>query len=168
MIAAVTIRGRLVSSSVLRRLVDAGNVAQAARLLGRSYSLTGEVVPGHGIGRKQTVPTLNLQPGSEVFPKPGVYITCTEDLEVRRQWHSVTNVGYRPTFGGDEDISIETFLLDPLTGETPRRIRVSFLWRLRDERKFETPEALKAQILRDVKRAQSYFHRLERLAATRA
>jgi riboflavin kinase/FMN adenylyltransferase len=71
----------------------------------------------------------------------------------------VTNIGYRPTFGGDQDISIETFLLDPLAGEAPRRIRVSFLWRLRDERKFESPEALKSQIFRDVARTETYFRR---------
>jgi riboflavin kinase/FMN adenylyltransferase len=158
-VAAVTVRGTLVSSSALRRLVEAGNVTHAARLLARPYSLAGDVVPGHGIGRKQTVPTLNLQPQSEVFPKIGVYITCTRDLDTGRKWKSVTNVGHRPTFGGDEDISIETFLLDPLAGESPRRIRVSFLWRLRDERKFDSPEALKAQIFRDVSRAETYFRR---------
>ena len=163
-VAAVTIRGMLVSSSALRRLVEAGEVKQAARLLGRAYSLAGEVVSGHGVGRRQTVPTLNLKPESEVFPNIGVYITCTQDLDSGRQWKSVTNVGHRPTFGGDPEIGIETFLLDPLTGETPRRIRVSFLWRLRDERKFETPEALKAQIFRDVNRAQHYFHRRELIA----
>jgi riboflavin kinase / FMN adenylyltransferase len=117
------------------------------------------VVPGHGVGHKQTVPTLNLQPASEVFPKTGVYITCTQDLDSRRKWKSVTNVGHRPTFGGDEDISIETFLLDPLSGESPNHIRVSFLWRLRDERKFESADALKAQIVRDVARAKTYFRR---------
>jgi len=158
-VAAVTVRGMLVSSSALRRLVDAGQVTRAARLLGRPYSLAGEVVAGHGMGRRQTVPTLNLRPQSEVFPKTGVYITCTRDLDSRRQWKSVTNIGYRPTFGGDQDISIETFLLEPLSGESPRRIRVSFLWRLRDERKFESPEALKAQIFRDVARAETYFLR---------
>lgn len=158
-IPAVTVRGMPVSSSALRRMVEAGHVPQAARLLGRPFTLAGEVVSGHGIGRKQTVPTLNLQPGSEVFPKTGVYITCTQDLDSARQWKSVTNVGHRPTFGGDDEISIETFLLDPLTGETPKRIRVAFLWRLRDERKFESAEALKAQIMRDVARTQSYFRR---------
>lgn len=158
-VSAVTVRGILVSSSALRRLVEAGNVSKAARLLGRPYSLAGDVVPGHGVGRKQTVPTLNLAPGSEVFPKTGVYITYTEDLDSRRRWKSVTNVGHRPTFGGDEEVSIETFLLDPLDGASPGHIRVSFLWRLRDERKFESPEALKAQILKDVARAKTYFRR---------
>jgi riboflavin kinase/FMN adenylyltransferase len=164
-ISAVTVRGVAVSSSVLRRLVEAGNVTRAARLLGRPYSLTGEVVPGHGVGHKQTVPTLNLRPSAEVLPQTGVYITCTDDLDGSRRWQSVTNVGYRPTFGGTEGVKVETFLLEPMGGAPPQRIRVSFLWRLRDERKFETPEALKMQILRDVARAQAYFRRCRRAAA---
>ena len=166
-VPAVTIRGVLVSSSALRRMVDAGQVARAARLLGRPYSLAGEVVAGHGVGHKQTVPTLNLQPTSEVLPKTGVYVTCTRDLDSRRQWKSITNVGYRPTFGGDQTISVETFLLDPLTGDSPGRIQVGFLWRLRDERHFESPAALKDQILRDVHRAQRYFERCARATAVK-
>ena len=91
-------------------------------------------------------------------------MTCTDDLDSRRRWQSVTNVGYRPTFGGDQNVSIETFLLEPLAGASPVRIRVSFLRRLRDERKFDSPEVLKAQILRDVGRANDYFRRLDRFA----
>jgi riboflavin kinase/FMN adenylyltransferase len=163
-VPAVTVRGLLVSSSELRRLVGAGDVTRAARMLERPYSLQGDVVSGHGVGQKQTVPTLNLQPTAQALPKTGVYVTCTEDLNTRRRWQSVTNVGYRPTFGGGEGISIETFLLEPLTGASPAHIRVSFLRRLREERKFESPEALKAQILRDVVRAQAYFRRMERFA----
>jgi riboflavin kinase/FMN adenylyltransferase len=94
-----------------------------------------------------------------------VYVTRTQDLENPRAWASVTNVGYRPTFGGDT-LSIETFLLDPLNGPPPARIRVEFLWRLRAEKKFASPEALKAQILRDVRRAQAYFRRLGKWTRT--
>ncbi len=160
-VPAVEIRGRLVSSSAIRRLVAEGQVASVARLLEHPYALEGQVVSGHGIGSKQTVPTLNLAPESEVLPARGVYITRTQDAG-GRQWRSVTNVGNRPTFGGDASISVETFLLDPLTGATPARIRVEFLWRLREERRFDTPELLKAQILRDVARALTYFRRLQK------
>jgi riboflavin kinase/FMN adenylyltransferase len=73
-------------------------------------------------------------------------------------------VGIRPTFGGDEGVSVETFLLEAMGGESPTRIRVEFLWRLRDERKFDSPEALKQQIFRDVSRSKAYFRRLERFA----
>jgi riboflavin kinase/FMN adenylyltransferase len=161
-VEAVTLRGRLVSSTTLRRLIESGRVSQAARLLERPYALEGEVVAGRGVGSKQTVPTLNLATGTEVLPATGVYVTRTRDLEGGRSWPSVTNVGYRPTFGGDRNISIETFLLEPLGGVAPRRIQVEFLRRLREERKFPDPQALKAQILRDAGRARAYFRRLEK------
>ena len=89
-------------------------------------------------------------------------MTRTTDLEDNRSWESVTNIGYRPTFGGSQQLSIETFLLDPFAGETPGAIRVEFLWRLRDEQKFESPDALKIQILKDAGRARAYFRRLNR------
>ena len=115
---------------------------------------------GHGIGSKQTVPTLNLQTDAQVIPARGVYITRTSDSSSDRRWNSITNIGYRPTFGNDDALSIETFLLDPLEGATPDRIRLEFLRRVREERKFESPEALKAQIFRDVSRAKAYFRRV--------
>jgi riboflavin kinase/FMN adenylyltransferase len=157
--AAVSCRGMRVSSSGLRHLVQAGAVSRAERLLGRPYALEGAVVSGRGVGAKETVPTLNLATRSEVLPKHGVYITRTADLEDGRSWESVTNIGYRPTFGDDDHLSIETFLLGPLEGQTPGSIRVEFLWRLREERKFESPEGLKTQILKDVARTQAYFRR---------
>jgi riboflavin kinase/FMN adenylyltransferase len=152
------LRRVLVSSSEIRRLVESGDVSRAGRLLERPFALEGDVVRGHGVGAKQTVPTLNLSTPSEVLPATGVYITRTQALDGPR-WPSVTNVGYRPTFGGSE-LSIETFLLASLEGPAPERIRVEFLRRLRDEKKFESPEQLKAQILRDVRRAQAFFRRV--------
>jgi len=162
-ITPVKWRGRAVSSSEIRRAVESGKVALAARLLGRPYETAGEVVPGHGIGSKQTVPTLNLRTHAQVLPSTGVYITRTFDAESERSWNSITNVGYRPTFAdasGSQELTIETFLLDRLDPPTPQRIRVEYLRRVREERKFETPEALKAQILRDVGRAQAFFRRV--------
>jgi riboflavin kinase/FMN adenylyltransferase len=148
-----------VSSSAIRQQILAGNVALAARLLERPYDLRGDVVSGRGVGSRQTVPTLNLATENELIPARGVYVTRTRDLETARHWNSITNIGYRPTFGESEELSVETFLLEPLTGETPQRIRVELLWRVRDERKFETPEALKGQIMRDVRMALNYFRR---------
>jgi riboflavin kinase/FMN adenylyltransferase len=155
-------RGRRVSSGEIRKLVAAGDVGIAARLLQRPYAISGEIVHGHGIGSKQTVPTLNLRTDAQVIPARGVYITRTTEMGGTRVWNSITNIGYRPTFGGDDALSIETFLLDPLEGGPPDRIRLELLRRVRDERKFESPEALKAQILRDVGRAKAYFRRLKR------
>jgi riboflavin kinase/FMN adenylyltransferase len=153
-------RGRMVSSSGIRDVIEHGQVARAARFLERPYSLEGDVVSGRGVGSKQTVPTLNLASGAEVLPASGVYITRTRDLEGGRQWNSITNIGYRPTFGASDELTIETFLLDPLEGETPRRILVEFLEAVRGERRFENPEALRSQILKDVGVAQRYFRRL--------
>jgi riboflavin kinase / FMN adenylyltransferase len=158
-VEAVRRRGRVVSSSEIRRLIEEGNVALAGRLLERPYALSGNVVSGHGIGSKQTVPTLNLSTPAEVIPANGVYITRTRDPETGDLWDSLTNVGNRPTFGGD-GLSIETFLLSSFEGLTPGRISVEFLRRVREERKFESAEALKQQIFRDVGRAQTFFRRL--------
>ena len=162
-VPAVTCRGRIVSSSAIRDLIRAGRVALAARLLVRPYALAGQVVAGRGVGSKQTVPTLNLRTDSQVIPASGVYVTRTRDLSRDHQgaaeWNSITNIGYRPTFGASDELSIETFLLDPPGSQSPSRIRVEFLWRVRDERKFESPDALRSQILKDVRTAQSYFRR---------
>jgi riboflavin kinase/FMN adenylyltransferase len=163
-VGEVTCRGRLVSSSEVRRLIEDGDVSLACRFLNRPYAISGEVVHGRGVGSKQTVPTLNLSTSAEVIPRRGVYITRTRDLESSRVWNSISNIGYRPTFGDDNALSIETFLLDPLGGETPGRIRIEFLKRVRDERKFDSPEALKMQIMSDVGRAKKYF-RLTQSAA---
>ena len=158
-VSAVRERGRIVSSSEIRRLIEAGDVSMACRLLDRPYDLRGDVVSGHGIGSKQTVPTLNLSTPAEVLPARGVYITRTRDLETDERWNSITNVGNRPTFGG-RDLTVETFLLSSFDGLTPERISIEFRRRVREERTFENAEALKQQIFRDVSRAQTFFRRL--------
>ncbi len=152
-------RNRIISSSEIRQLIEAGDVGRACRMLGRPYALEGVVVRGEGIGSKQTVPTLNLDTQAEVLPRAGVYVTLTRVTARSREWPSITNVGYRPTFDGHR-LTIETYLLAPLEGDPPREITVEFLRRVRDERKFDDAAALKTQILRDVGRAQVYFRRL--------
>ncbi len=149
-----------VSSSVIRRAIAEGRVSLACRMLGRPYALEGAVVQGEGIGSRQTVPTLNLDTAAEVLPAHGVYVTRTFDLESSRQWPSITNVGVRPTFHGHQ-LTVETFLLAPIEGSAPHKIRVEFLRWVRPERKFADAALLKAQILRDVARAQAYFRRLD-------
>jgi riboflavin kinase/FMN adenylyltransferase len=170
-VQAISWRGRVISSSEIRRLIEAGNVSLACRLLGRPYALEGGVVQGEGRGSKQTVPTLNLKTDAEVLPRVGVYVTRTRDSarsrdwsSTGRSWPSITNVGYRPTFNG-HGLSIETYLLSSLDGAPPEKISVEFLHWVREERKFENAEALKAQILHDVGRAQAYFRRLEEMTA---
>jgi riboflavin kinase/FMN adenylyltransferase len=163
-VRAISWRGRVISSSAIRRLLEAGNVSLACRLLGRPYALQGRVVHGEGRGSKQTVPTLNLDTAAEVLPKVGVYVTRTRESAGVRSWPSITNVGYRPTFNS-HGLTIETYLLSSLEGAPPEEISVEFLRWVREERKFENAEALKVQILRDVGRAQAYFRRLEEITA---
>lgn len=156
-------RGEIVSSTVVRGHLSKGNIGRANRLLGRCFAITGEVVSGHGVGSKQTVPTLNLKPGEEIVPAWGVYISETEDVSNGRRWPSITNIGNRPTFGGAE-VTIETFLLAELTGAPPEYISVSLRRWVRGERAFPDAPSLRAQILRDVERAKTYWRRVERLS----
>lgn len=155
-------RGERISSTAIRKLVEAGRISRACRMLGAPFALEGEVVRGQGIGSKQTVPTLNLAPLNEVLPKTGVYVTRTRDLDSPRSWPSITNVGYRPTFAG-KGLTVETFLLAAVEGAPPRRIEVGFLTFVREERKFESPEALKARILMDASVATRLHRRLTKL-----
>src|SRR5271157_5913179 len=166
---SVTCRGRVVSSSGIRELIRTGRVSLAGRFLLHPYAIEGRVVSGRGVGSKQTVPTLNLATAAEVIPARGVYVTRTRHLETGREWNSITNIGYRPTFGASDQLSIETFLLGtpmeqagaPSEPPVSGRLRVEFLWRVRDERKFESSQALKAQILKDARAAQRYLRRAQ-------
>ena len=160
-VRAVSFRGRVVSSTGIRQLILAGRVSLAARHLLRPYRLEGDVVSGRGIGSRQTVPTLNLATRAEAIPAGGVYVTRTFDPAGGRAWNSITNIGFRPTFGPSELITVETFLLEAFDGVTPHAIHVDFLWRLRPEMHFRSPEALKAQILKDVAVARRYFRRVK-------
>jgi len=153
----VKLRGARVSSSKIRGLLAAGHVNLARRMLGRPYGVEGRVERGAERGHKLGFPTANLHPHNRVIPRNGVYVTGTL---IDGQWRrSVTNVGLRPTFGDALEPSVETFVLNwdgDLYGDV---IRVRFLYRLRDERKFNSIDELKTQITRDVDRANSYFER---------
>ena len=150
------LRGESVSSTCIRELVQEGNVSLARTLLGRAFSIQSTPGRGRGYGAKYTVPTINLSRYEELVPRDGVYITRTR--VGTECFDSASNVGNRPTFGSDS-YAIESHLLDfhplELTAET--NIELSFLARLRDEVKFDSIEALREQIGRDVKKAQHYF-----------
>ena len=157
-IGAVVVRGRIASSSAIRHLLAAGEVSKACRLLNRPFSIEGTIVSGHGIGTKQTVPTLNLDTNAEVLPANGVYITSTLLPGHDQPVPSITNIGMRPTFGGDK-LTIETFLLGPFT-EQPTTITLFFHRHVREEQQFPSPEALRTQIMKDVGRANAYWRRV--------
>jgi riboflavin kinase/FMN adenylyltransferase len=150
-------RGIQISSSKIRDLVQAGDVTTARALLGRPFGIHSNPASGRGIGHRLTVPTINLASYNELVPANGVYITRMKIGE--EVFDSVTNAGNRPTFG-EESYAIESYLLNfhpiDLTPETP--IELTFLKRLREERKFPSPEALKAQIMLDVTKARRYLH----------
>jgi riboflavin kinase/FMN adenylyltransferase len=150
-------RGAAISSSRIRALLAAGNLHQARALLGRSFSIRSTLAAGRGYGTRYTVPTINLAPYAELLPAHGVYIT-TLNIAGERLFRGVTNIGNRPTFGADS-FAVETHLLDfepiPLNESTP--LEMTFLQRLRPERRFDSPEALRSQIGLDVKHALRYF-----------
>ena len=146
--------GQRVSASQIRQAVAEGDMLGAARMMGRAYVLVGQVVHGQGRGRSLSAPTANLLPDNELLPGGGVYVTETL---VELEWHpSVTNVGTRPTFAG-AGFAIETHLPDFEGSLYNQKIRVRFLERIRDEKRFETSEALKAQIADDLETMRRRF-----------
>jgi riboflavin kinase/FMN adenylyltransferase len=148
--------GIAVSSSKVREAIELGDMRRARQLLGRCFEMIGTPAAGRGIGSRYVVPTINLAPYPELVPGRGVYITCLEVGGERFQ--AITNVGVRPTFGA-ESFAIESHILNfhPIDLEEDTVIRLSFLERLREERKWPSPEALKEQIGRDAARARRYF-----------
>jgi riboflavin kinase/FMN adenylyltransferase len=165
-IPPVALDGEIISSTAIRREIAAGNVTHAARLLGRPFALTGEIVPGTGTGRRFTFPTLNLKPEQELLPARGVYVTRTLLAGEIMSRRSVTNVGMRPTFNG-ASLTVETHLLD-FSGEvSAKQMEVRFWKRLREEKKFSGPEELRAQIAQDITAARRFFTRLRQFRAKR-
>jgi len=153
----VQFRGRRISSSVIRELLATGNVNLARRMLGRPYGVEGVIERGARRGHTIGFPTANLRPVNRVIPRYGVYATATLWDGVWRQ--SITNIGVRPTFEHTAEPSIETYIFDfdeDIYGDV---IRVRFIYRIRDERKFNGPEELKLQISKDVLRARNFFER---------
>ena len=148
----------VVSSTRIRRLVGEGRVDEAGALLGHHYALDGVVVEGARRGRELGFPTANLATDNELIPPHGVYATAvTVDGSF---YPSVTNIGQRPTFGEQSATTIEAHLIGRTIDLYGKTVRLAFVQRLRDERKFPDIEALKDQIAADVRRAARLFDRL--------
>ena len=141
--------GGYLSSTRIRKALDAGEVAEAATLLGHPYALTGIVVEGERRGRHLSFPTANLAWEQEQLPANGVYVTEVTGPHLPGPWRGLTNVGLKPTFQG-LNLTVETHLPDFSGDLYGGRLEVRFLHRLRGERKFADLEALKAQIAEDV------------------
>jgi riboflavin kinase/FMN adenylyltransferase len=158
------LKGEPVSSSHIRKLIAEGRVSRARHLLARPFSILSTPGRGRGYGTKYTVPTINLARYEELVPKDGVYVTRTRvgSGDQSECFDSVTNVGNRPTFGSDS-FAIESHLLNfhPVSLSADTEVEIYFLYRLRDEIKFPSVEALKEQIGRDVQKAQKYLRRLQ-------
>lgn len=151
----VQLRGNRISSSKIRQYLQEGKVNLARRMLGRPYGVEGQIVRGFQRGRTIGFPTANLKPKNRVVPKYGVYATATLIDDIWRR--SITNVGVRPTFENESEPSVETYIFDfdrDLYGDS---LRLRFLHRIRDERKFNGIDELKSQIKRDTDVALDYF-----------
>jgi len=151
----VTIGTHLVSSTRVRELITSGAMEEAKLLLGRPFSLSGTVIAGKGIGRSLLgFPTANMNTNEKLIPQRGVYVVRAEGPAGVS--YGVTNVGFNPTFAG-KFISVETYLFDFDGNLYGKEMRIFFLKRLRGERTFSGPEALKAQITKDIEQAKLWL-----------
>ena len=137
-------------------------------MLGREYEIEGLVSRGDRVGHRIGVPAINLQSDNELPPSDGVYVTEIEIRSFGRRFPSVTNIGRRPTLYEEYKTTIETFVLDFSSDVYGERVRLSFLDRLREERKFPSIMDLKEQIQRDISSAGEYFARRSARGESRA
>jgi riboflavin kinase / FMN adenylyltransferase len=153
----ISSNGVRISSSRIRELVETGCVDEVQPMLGRYHFVSGRVVAGQGRGRKLGFPTANISSQTEVVPLNGIYATL---IEVKnRGWPSVSSVGVNPTFG-EGPRTLESFIFDlksDIYGETAK---LSFVKRIRDEKKFATVEDLIAQMHGDVDQAKAILGKL--------
>lgn len=158
LIEKVCDHGTQISSTLVRKKVEDGEMEEVRALLGEPYQIRGIVEKGKQIGRTIDFPTVNLFPAEEkLLPPNGVY--CTEVAYAGKIYHGVTNVGYRPTVSDNTKISVETYIFEfdqQLYGEY---ITVFFHHYLRKECKFDGLEALKAQIKKDQMETWKYYER---------
>jgi len=154
--AAVSLDGKAVSSTRIREAIARGDLDAAGQMLGRTYSLSGKVIPGDGVGRKLGFPTANLEVAGLALPPGGVYAI---HAEVEGQaFRAVLNIGHRPTRNQPAPVlHVEAHLLD-FTGDLyGKDLEVVFVDRLRDEKKFNSMDELRDQIGRDIEAARGRF-----------
>ena len=156
-IPPIKIDNEVISSTIIRENVAKGEMENVFRLLGRHYSITGDVMDGRRIGSKIGFPTANLHPEEYlVIPHKGVYITRT--LMDGRFYPSITNVGMNPTFGDVVRISVETHILNFNQNIYNKSIEVFFISKIRNEIKFKSRDELVEQIHKDISKAKEYFY----------
>jgi riboflavin kinase/FMN adenylyltransferase len=146
----------IISSSLIRNELKEGNIEAANAMLGQPYTITGEVMHGRRIGRTLGMPTTNIIPAqNKLLPPNGVYASKTLIDGISHP--GVTNIGYKPTVGGEEKRGVETFLFDFDQDLYGRVIEVSLYTYVRPENKFDSLEKLRLQMLQDIKAASDYF-----------
>lgn len=147
----IEIGGVEVRSTMIRNLVLEGKVNEAKRFLGRAYTLKGTVIPGNAIGRKIGIPTANLDPEKELYPRSGVF--AVKVLFDEHDEKGVLNIGSNPTFPG-KGFSLEVHILNFARELYGSQVELIFVEKLRDEKKFDSPELLVAQIRKDIEAAR--------------
>lgn len=157
-VGPVVINNKIVSSSLIRGLIRAGKVEEASLYLGSSPCIEGKVVHGEGRGGKVLgFPTANLQVKENVvIPGNGVYLTMA--AVQGSSYYSLTNVGYKPTFKGDQ-LSIEVFIMDFQDNIYEHELRINFLQKIREEKAFSSSDKLKAQIIKDLETAEKIIQK---------
>ena len=147
---AISDESGVISSTEIRKLVATGNVTEAARLLGYSYSLSGPVIHGEGRGRALNIPTANIDyPKQKAIPANGIYI-CRATIHSEK-FMAATSIGFNPTFTPDKQVpSVEAYLLDFDQDIYGQELKLEFIARLRDDLKFESIDALLQQIHDDI------------------
>ena len=158
-IPPVMLDGQVVSSTHIRKLIEAGDMEEARRWLGHPHTLADTVHSGYHLGRKLGTPTINMFfPEGVLVPRHGVY-AAKVFLEDGKSYVAVTNVGVRPTVSEENRVSVESHLLDYSGNLYGRQARVEFYAFLRPEQKFDSFEALSEQIRRDADAARAYFEK---------
>jgi len=154
-----SIDGERVSSTRIRDALEQGELAEAERLLGREYRMSGRVVHGEKLGRKLGFPTANIELHRKATPLHGIFVVEVFGIE-GEPLPGVASLGTRPAVGGKKAL-LEVYLFDFERDIYGKHLQVSFLHKLRDERNFETLEALTQQIQIDVDQAKAYFEQLK-------
>ena len=146
----------VISSTYIRSLLSEGNIVKANSLLGENYTICEPVIHGKALGRTLGIPTINQNiQGKQFILKNGIYATiCTLD---GNKYHGVTNLGLRPTVDDDGHKNIETHIIDFNGDCYGKRVKIEFVSRIRDEIKFESVDALKNQIQKDIQATKDYF-----------
>lgn len=151
---------KILSSTAIRNALIEGNIKEANQFLGRAYHIDGEVIRGAQRGSSILgYPTANIVPEQEIIPKEGVYAVKVTILNKGKNYGTlkgVTNIGKNPTFG-NKNLSYEVHILDFRENILGKTVRIHFIERLRDEKKFNSPDELKENIAKDIEKAKEVF-----------